>query len=196
MIRIQEPPLDVSDYHPKGPFVFDPSSLKRHVRKHVIPPSQRWKDLFDPVTLRKAQKEVVVAPYWGPACGEIAQAYESLAAQQIRESLLKVATHDHHLRTHQNGKKTLGVCSWPGPRGLLYVAIDTELTKSRKSGFYHFVSPESTPTYHIRTAYRPPELVKTDRQGFRMLFWRMKKIESHQMNRFFDCPGLVENSHD
>ena len=196
MSRLQEPPPDLHNYHPSGPFRFHPVDLKSHVKRHVLCPDERWKDLISPATLKKARAEVSTVPFWGEACEEIAQSYEKLAAEQISASLLKVETHDHHVRIHENNRKSLGICSWPDAKIVMYTVVDIRLTDISGKKRDNFVSPESSPPYLIRTAYRPPDLVNSDRQEFRMHFWREAKIDFHQKNRYFDCPGLRENTHD
>lgn len=185
-------PADLDQIHPTSALQFRKSSLLRnHVIRHVLAQKERWNQVFEGRLISAATKEWESSQLWGKACQELATAYEARTSQFLLEASQSQKWHDHHIR-EENGHFFLSINAWPTTNDPCYVVASVKLTEDSKKQAFVPVRTQGRLTYVLKSAYRPSELVQSDRQAFRTVFWRQRMKEFHSMNQPLPCPGIRE----
>ena len=186
---------DEAQFHPTAVQFRNRKELRIHVRDHALSRDERWKQVFPALLVEKARMEINSSPdKWGIACDELGKLYEEMVSKHLLAASHNPDTHDHHTREEENGQYSLGLNSWPAPDSILYVAASIRLTKSSGIQGYEPVRDRGLFTYVLKTAYRPPQLVNSDKQEFRMRFWRERRKKKHPNNKYFSCRELKEHT--
>jgi hypothetical protein len=188
---------DEAQFHPTAVQFHNHKELRIHVIKHALSHHERWKHIFPAHLVEKARKEIKSSPdKWGIACDELGKLYQEMVSKHLLITSHNPDTHDHHTREEENGQYSLGLNSWPDPDSILYVAASIRLRESSRIQGYEPVRHMGHFTYVLKTAYRPPELVNSDKQEFRMRFWRERRKKKHPNNKYFSCRELKEHTNE